>query len=245
MPAAPPPSIPPAAFRFLGDLSKNNNREWFANNKARYERDLRQPCLAFIAALATPLHKISEHYVADPKPMGGSLFRIHRDTRFSADKSPYKLHSGMSFYHAATKAAPRGNAAGNAMLGRLDAPVFYLHLEPGQCFIGAGLWHPQSQSMKKVRDYICNNPFSWKRATQDAKFRKVFTLGGDTLSRPPQGYDPKHELIEDLKRKDFVCMAPLNEDQLAAPDALKTVARHFTLAAPLVDWLCGALDLEF
>ncbi len=245
MPAAPTPSIPPAAFRFLKDLSKNNNREWFTENKARYERDLRQPCLAFIAALATPLQKISEHYVADPKPMGGSLFRIHRDTRFSADKSPYKLHSGMSFYHAATKATPRGNASGNAALGRLDAPVFYLHLQPGQCFIGAGLWHPQPQSVKLVRDYICNNPLSWKRATQEAKFSKVFALDGATLSRPPQGYDPRHEFIDDLKRKDFVCMASLDEAQLTAPDAMKTVIRHFTLAAPFVDWLCGALDLEF
>ena len=244
MPAA-RPHIPAAAFRFLRDLRKNNNRQWFIDNKARYERDLRQPCLELIAALAAPLHKISEHYVADPKPMGGSLFRIHRDTRFSADKSPYKTHTGMSFYHAATKAVARDSAAGNANFGRLDAPVFYLHLEPGNCFIGGGLWHPQPQSVKRVRNYICNNPASWKRATQEATFRKVFTLDGETLSRPPQGYDPKHELIEDLKRKDFVCMAPIGEDQLAADDAVKTVMRHFTLAAPLVDWLCGALDLEF
>lgn len=245
MPSTAAPSIPPAAFRFLKDLRKNNNREWFADNKARYERDLRQPCLELIAALAAPLQKISEHYIADPKPMGGSLFRIHRDTRFSADKSPYKLHTGMSFYHAATKAAARGNATGNVSFGRLDAPVFYLHLEPGQCFIGAGLWHPQPESVKRVRNYMCNNPFSWKGATRNAKFRKVYTLDGETLSRPPQGYDPQHELIDDLKRKDFVCMAPITEEQLASPDAVKIVMRHFTLAAPLVDWLCGALELEF
>ena len=234
----------PATFKFLKDLKRNNNRDWFQKNKPRYESELKGPCLAFISNLAEPLRKISAEYVANPKPVGGSLFRIYRDTRFSGDKSPYKTHAGMSFYHQITRATPRADA-GNAMMGRLDAPVFYLHLEPGQCFIGGGLWHPRPETIKRVRNYMLNNPASWKKATRDARFTSIFSLEGGGLSRPPQGYDPAHELIEDLKRKDFVCTAALNEKQLCAPDAMKTVLKHFQRAAPMIDWLCGALELEF
>lgn len=127
----------PASFKFLKDLKRNNNREWFEKNKPRYEAQLKQPCLHFITDLAAPLQKISREYVASPKPVGGSLFRIYRDARFSADKSPYKTHAGMSFFHGVAKATARAGAS-NGMMGRLDAPVFYLHLEPGGCFIGGG-----------------------------------------------------------------------------------------------------------
>lgn len=244
MPMTATPYFTPASFKFLRDLQRNNSREWFEKNKPRYEADVRQPCLRFIADLAAPLQKISPHYVANPKPVGGSLFRVHRDTRFSKDKSPYKTHAGMSFYHEATRATPRGSD-GNAGFGRLDAPVFYLHLEPGQCFIGGGLWHPQPETVKRVRNYMLNNPASWKKATRAAIFRKTYALEGETLARPPQGYDPAHELIADLKRKDFVCTAQLEEAALCDAAAMKTVLKHFSLAAPLLDWLCGALDLDF
>lgn len=106
-------------------------------------------------------------------------------------------------------------------------------------------WHPQAETLKRVRNYMIANPASWKKASRSPAFRKNFTLGGDTLSRPPQGYDPAHELIEDLKRKDFACSAQLSEAQICAPDFLKNAVRHFTTAAPLMDWLCGALDLDF
>lgn len=235
----------PATFKFLSDLKRNNNRDWFIANKARYEADLRQPCLQFIGELTEPLKKISPHYVANPKPVGGSLFRIHRDARFSKDKSPYKTHAGMRFYHEDTQGSARSEVAGNGAMGRLDAPVFYLHVEPGQSFIGGGLWHPQPDSVKRVRNYMLSNPASWKKATRDPKFRKVYELEGEALSRPPQGYDPAHELIEDLKRKDFVCTATLTQDDLCAPAAVKTVLQHFALASPMLDWLCGALDLDF
>lgn len=234
----------PATFKFLRDLKRHNDRDWFQANKARYEAELRQPCLRLIADLAQPLTKISECYVANPKPVGGSLFRIHRDTRFSGDKTPYKTHAGMSFYHRATREQARGGA-GTASFGRLDAPVFYLHIEPGECFVGGGLWHPMPESVKRVRDYMVNNPMSWKNITRDPRFRKTFVMTGEALSRPPAGFAKDHELIEDLKRKDFVCSAALPDEALCEPGALKTLLRHFTLAAPLLDWLCGALDLEF
>ena len=235
-----PAHFTPATFKFLRDLKRNNNREWFLKHKPRYEAEVRQPCLHFIAELDAPLKKISAEYVASPKPVGGSLFRIHRDTRFSKDKTPYKTHAGMSFYHQATRATARSET-----MGRLDAPVFYLGVEPGASFIGAGLWHPQPDTVKRVRNYMLNNPASWKKATRSAAFRKAFSMDGESLSRPPQGYDPQHELIEDLKRKDFVCGASLTDAQLCESDAMKLVVKHYAQAAPMVDWLCGALDLDF
>ena len=81
-------------FRFLRELKKNNNREWFQANKQRYEKEVRDPALQFIADFAPHLKKINSHFLADPRPNGGSLFRIYRDIRFSADKSPYKTHLG-------------------------------------------------------------------------------------------------------------------------------------------------------
>lgn len=231
-------------FKFLRALARNNSREWFLANKPRYEEHVRGSCLRLIADLAEPLHKISPQITAIPRPVGGSLFRIHRDTRFSGDKRPYKTHAGMYFAHAAAKSAARGDA-GNAAMGRLDAPGFYLHIEPGACFLGGGIWHPQPPTVKLIRDYMLNNPVSWKKATREPKFTKVFALGGDALARPPRGYDPAHELIEDLKRKDFIASAQIDDADLLHPDLVKQLTARYTVMAPMLDWLCGALDLEF
>ena len=234
----------PATFRFLRALRRNNRRDWFHAHKEEYEAVVRQPCLRLITDLAGPLRTISTQLVASPRAVGGSLFRIHRDTRFSADKSPYKTHVGMSFYHAATKATARGSL-GTAALGRLDAPVLYLHLEPGASFTGGGIWHPQPETLKRLRDFLIDNPRSWQRATRARAFTRVFELTGDTLTRPPRGYNPAHELIVDLKRKDFVASAPLADAEILRPDIVRLLMRHFRLMRPMLDWLCASVELEF
>ncbi len=234
----------PELFKFLKALKRNNSREWFHANKDRYEEQVRGPALRLIADMEGPLRSLSEQIVANPKPVGGSLFRIHRDTRFASDKTPYKTHVGITFYHAATKAMQRGDA-GNAAMGRLDAPVLYLHLEPGECFTGGGIWHPQPDSLKRIRNYLLNNPASWKQATRSAAFRKHWELGGDSLSRPPKGYDPTHELIEDLKRKDFIASTPLSDEDILSPGLPQLLMKRYKDVVPLCDWLCGALDLDF
>ena len=238
------PYFTPATFRFLRSLARNNNREWFAAHKAQYEEHVRDPALRFIADLAQPLRAVSPQLVASAKPVGGSLFRIYRDTRFSSDKTPYKTHVGMSFYHAATKAVARG-AGGTASLGRLDAPVLYLHLEPRSCFLGGGIWHPQPETLKRLRDFMIDNPMSWKKATRAKSFTRLFTLGGDSLARPPRGYSPTHELIEDLKRKDIVASSELGERDLMQGGLVGFVVRRYRPMRPLLDWLSMALELEF
>src|ERR1051326_5580335 len=143
----------PDLFRFLNDLKKNNNRDWFQANKPRYETAVREPFLHFIADLSTRLDKINGNFKADPRPNGGSLFRIYRDVRFSLDKSPYKTHASAYF--------PHSEAGKN-----VQAPGFYLHLESGGSFAGGGLWHPDAAALKKVRDAIVAQPKAWQQVVK-------------------------------------------------------------------------------
>ena len=225
------PYFTPESLQFLRDLAENNSREWFIPRKAQYEALVRDPFLALIKAMQPALAKISPHLRADPKPIGGSLFRLYRDARFSNDKSPYKPWAGARFFHERAKQTP--------------APSFYLHIAPGDCFIGGGIWHPELPTQRKIREFILANPSSWMEATQGLTFKSHFTLGGDTLTRPPRGFDATHPLINDIKRKDFVAARPLTDAQVCDGGLLGEVTTSFTRCAPLIDYLCAALDLEF
>src|SRR5512138_821173 len=143
------PWFTPALFRFLEELRLHNDRDWFERNKERYVRDVRDPMLRFIADVAPVLKRIAPPLVADPRPVGGSMFRIHRDTRFSRDKTPYKTHLAAQIRH---------RAAG----GDVHAPGFYLHLEPGGSFFSAGIWGPEPPLAKAIRDRIQAKPREWK-----------------------------------------------------------------------------------
>jgi uncharacterized protein (TIGR02453 family) len=244
MPARSQAYFAPGAFTFLRALARNNTRDWFQAHKQQYEEQLRGPCLRLIADLAAPLARVSPVLVADPRPIGGSLFRIHRDTRFARDKSPYKTYAGMSFFHRATRPTARGGT-GSADMGRLDAPVLYLHLEPGASFVGGGVWHPQPPTLKRVRDFMLDNPRSWKAATRQKAFSAHFELAGETLARPPRGYPAEHELIDDLKRKDVVATATLTDAQVLRTDFARLVMERFRRMRPMIEWLCTSLDLEF
>jgi uncharacterized protein (TIGR02453 family) len=220
-----------ATFRFLRALARNNNRTWFKAHQAEYERDVREPYLRLIGDLQAPLAKISAHYRADPRRVGGSLFRIQRDVRFAGDKAPYKTWAGARFFHERRREWP--------------SPSFYLHIAPGDCFVGAGIWHPESPTLKKLREFIADNPAAWKRAVHSKAFRARYEFWGERLSRAPQGYAVDHELIEDLKRKNYAAGCGF-DDKLACSVELKPfVIENFKRLAPLMDYLCAALELEF
>jgi len=182
------PYISSRLFAFLTDLAKNNNRKWFEENKDRYEKDVRQPLLGFIEDFSEHLVKLSRHFVAEPSKVGGSLFRIHRDVRFSKDKSPYKTNAGVHFRHELAKDA--------------HAPGYYLHLDPKESFMGAGIWRPDAATAKRIRFAIVERPDAWKKATGGA-FGNTFSFDGESLKRPPAGAASDHPLIQDLKRKDL------------------------------------------
>lgn len=221
----------PELFDFFRDLAENNDRDWFKRNKERFETTVRDPFLDFIVDFSGPLEKISPHFQADPRPQGGSLFRIYRDTRFSKDKSPYKTHAGAQFRHAAGK--------------KVHAPGFYLHLEPGSVFAGAGMWRPERKALEGVRDAISENPDQWKKIVTAKPFMRDLTVGGQSLKRPPRGYDPDHPLVEELKRKDFIVSRSFTEKQACAPGFMQEVAKSFRTMGPYVRFLTEAVGLPF
>jgi uncharacterized protein (TIGR02453 family) len=221
----------PKSFALMREFARNNNREWFTANKARFEETLRDPFLRLIGDLATPLAKISPHFRADPRTQGGSMFRIYRDTRFSSDKTPYKTWLGARLYHERSKQVP--------------APTFYMHIQPGRHFVGGGLWHPEPPTLKRVRDFLADNPAAWKKAVHNKRFAERFEVGGESLSRPPRGYDPNHELIEDIKRKDFAAWTEFGDREACSSELRDILIAGFKGVAPMIDYLCAALDLEF
>jgi uncharacterized protein (TIGR02453 family) len=224
-------SFSPALFTYLRDLKKNNDRDWFKANKARYDEAVLEPALAFIEDFEPHLHAISPHFVADPRTVGGSLFRIYRDTRFAKDKSPYKTHTGIHFRHELAKSA--------------HAPGFYLHLEPGQVFLGAGIWRPDTEPLAQIRTAIAEDPDRWTKTTRAKPFAELYELGGDSLKRAPTGFDPEHPLIDELKRKDFIAVRTLDDKAPCSRGFLENTADTFAAAGPLVHFLCDATGVPF
>lgn len=222
-----PRCFEPELFDFLDELKENNRREWFQANRRRYESKVKEPMLRFIAEFGERLDAISAYFVADPRPVGGSMFRIHRDVRFSRDKSPFKTNVAAHFSH---RAAGKG----------VHAPGFYLHLERGACVGGGGLYHPDAPTLQKVRERIVSRPEEW-RAVLD----RGIEIGGDTLRRPPRGYDASHPFIEDLKRRDFYTLVSFSERDVCAPDFLDRYVEACRGAAPLVAFLTRALGLPW
>jgi uncharacterized protein (TIGR02453 family) len=221
-----PSHFTPALFDFLSQLRRHNRRNWFLKNKGRYESDVRDPALAFIADIAPRLRAISPYLVADPRPHGGSLFRIYRDTRFSADKKPYKTHTGMHFPHA---------KAGDDV----HVPGYYFHLEPGESFLAAGIWRPDAPTTYRIRRAIVASPQRWKKA------HRGFELEGDRLQRPPHGFPASHPMIEDLKWKDFLVSTALTDREICSAGFLARFARECRRMAPLVGFLSEAVGLKF
>jgi uncharacterized protein (TIGR02453 family) len=225
------PYFGPELFDFLKDLKKNNKREWFNANKARYERDVRDPMLRFIGDFSKPLLKISPRIQAIPKKTGGSLFRIYRDTRFAKDKTPYKTHVAAQFRHEAGKDA--------------HAPGFYLSLEKGKVAMGAGVWHPSGDALVQIRNAIAADAKGWKKVTASKKFKDHFALGGEALKRPPRGFDKDHPAIEEIKRKDFFGFVELDEETALRPDLLKVFTAHCKVASPMMSFLADAMHLPY
>ena len=165
------------------------------------------------------------------RPSGGSVFRIYRDLRFSKDKSPYKTNAAVHFRHEAGR--------------QVHGPGFYLHIEPGNAFSGAGMWIPNSETLGKIRGAIVANPGTWERIVGDETFRSMFTLEGDSLKRAPKGFDPEHPLIEHLKRKSFVAVTTFDEDEVCSPDFIDLYADSCRAAAPFSEFLTTAVGLDW
>ncbi|WP_018294936.1 DUF2461 domain-containing protein [Mariprofundus ferrooxydans] len=214
---------------YLEALAANNNRDWFNENKQRYEQYVREPALSFIEAVGERLPEFSPYFRADARKMGGSLMRVYRDSRFSKDKTPYKTNIGIQFRHEAGK--------------DVHAPGYYLHISPSECFIGAGIWHPPADALLKIRQFIADEPDLWLAARDDEAFSRWFYLDGDSLKTAPRGFDKTHPLIEDIRRKDFIGISDIAPVLIEQADLADIACDYFTSAAPLMRFLCRALRL--
>ena len=225
------PHFTPATLKFLDELSRNNDREWFQANKSRYENHVRRPALEFIEDIAPKLQLIAPRFLALPKKSGGSLMRVYRDTRFGKDKTPYKTNIGIQFRHEAGK--------------DVHAPGYYLHIEPGSYFLGVGIWRPDSMALGKIRDTILEKDEQWLNARDDKSFARTFALDGDSLTNPPRGYPKDHPLMGDLRRKDFIAIKELSKKTVLSPGFLDETVNLFSCAEPFMRFLCAALTIRF
>lgn len=211
---------------FLSELREHNNRDWFEANRSRYL----EAKTIFEEIVQEFIHEISSF----DSRLGGveakkCTFRIFRDVRFSKDKSPYKINFGASM-------ADGGRKSVN--------PSYYIHLQPGgDCFLGGGLYHPEPDNLKKVRQEIDYNAKDFLGIVEDKAFRKQFgEMWGERLKRPPKGYEADNPVIEYLKMKDFVVLHRLTDDEVIKPGFLKKGAGVYKKLKPLNDFLVAAMD---
>jgi uncharacterized protein (TIGR02453 family) len=217
----------PGLFTFLRDLKRHNDREWFAANRERFVANVEGPMLAFIGDFGARLRAISPAYVADRRRMGGSMFRIYRDTRFSADKSPFKTNVAARFPHEARK--------------KVDGvPSFYVSLAPGECEGGGGVYHTAMPVLTRIRRHIVDQPKRWKAVLDSG-----LEVRGEQLKRSPAGFDASHPFVDDLKRKDFYSLIEFSEQEVVSPDFLDRFTDCCERVAPLIEFQTRALGLRW
>ena len=211
------------AIQFLADLAANNERAWFQPRKADYERLLKEPleelCLALgerFAALGVPLD-------ADPKK---SPFRIYRDTRFSKDKSPYKAHISASFPWTGAEKRQHGDGA-------------YFHFQPGEMFMGGGMWHAEKERLDAFRTAVMKHPDKVRAAFEEPGFVKVFgeVKTEAALKRVPPGYPADHPMADMFRWKDVIFGQRLSDAQVLSPKLPDTLAGSYAAAVPVLRFL--------
>lgn len=220
----------PRTIKFLLELEANNNREWFKANKSRYDEDVLDVALLFIQSMQDPLTEIAPHFTAIATRMGGSLMRVYRDTRFSKNKLPYKTNIGIQFRHERAK--------------DVHSPGYYVHVETSGVFVGVGMWRPDSEPLRQIRERIVAHPNEWKRAVGSATFKRHFDLGGESLKRPPRGFDGDHPLIEDIKRKSFIAVRNFAVDECLKTTFQKKVETAFKQTTPYMEFLCKSVGVK-
>ena len=223
----------PAAFHFLRDLARHNEKPWFEAHRDAYEREVREPMRQLVEALDVRLGRLAPEIVGDPKR---SMFRIHRDVRFSRNKSPYKTNAGAWLYHrdAGRKVGTVGEGGGAG---------FYFHIDATTCFMAGGIWMPARPALQRIREAIAAKPATLPRLTRAAGFRRRFDgLNEEAkLRRVPREFPPDHPAAEWLKLQSFTASAPIEQSVVTSPRLVDHLCRDFEPLVPLVRWLNQAL----
>lgn len=221
-------SFTPATLTFLRALKRHNDREWFRSRKADYDLHVRAPMVAVIERLAGDFARMAPEMIADPRV---NLYRIYRDTRFSADKSPLKTHVAA---HFPTRGFARGEGAG-----------LYVEVAPDGVWMGGGIYMPSSLALLKLREHIAANQRRFERIITARPFRTaVGTIQGERLTRTPRGFRADHPAAEHLKLKQFLAGRELPAAFATSPAFYRTLVSTFTAIVPLVRFLNDALDRE-
>lgn len=216
--------FPPQGLKFLRSLKKNNNRAWFAEHKGDYEEFVKFPMQSLIAALKQPIERFAPDINVDP---GRALFRIYRDTRFSKNKQPYKTHVAAVLH-------PKGHWSGSA--------GYYVHIEPGNIYVGGGIYMPDGDQLKKIRSAIAERSAEISSIIDHKSFRKKFgTLQGDKLHRAPLGYPSDHPMLKLLKYKSFYTGVEWAEKVCYSSKFIDRIVVVYEDLSPLVRFLNEAL----
>jgi uncharacterized protein (TIGR02453 family) len=207
--------------QFFRGLKRNNRRDWFQPRKHLYEQHVKAPMLELVTVLNSDLMKFAPQFVTDPKQ---ALFRIYRDIRFSADKTPYKTHVAASF---SRRGADHTGAGG-----------FYFSVAHDQIEVAGGIYHPSPETMYLVRTHIAANYPELRRILANKKTRKlVGDLQGDELTRAPKGFDPLHPALDLIKKKDWILDVTLDASLATTPKLYREVLDRFRALAPLIEYL--------
>jgi uncharacterized protein (TIGR02453 family) len=213
--------FPTEGLRFLRSLKRNNNREWFLKHKSIYDTYVKGPIDAFIEEIAHEFQKFAPEMVASPKASG---YRIYRDTRFSADKTPYKTQVAAVF--------PRSG------LGKHEGAGYYLHISTTELLIGGGLYMPLPEDLRAIRSYIAERAGDFKRIVEGKQFLRLFgTLGGERLVRVPRGFPEDHPAAEYLKYKQFLAARTFAAEVATTPRFYRLVVDTFKGMLPIIRFL--------
>ncbi|HKT59481.1 MAG TPA: DUF2461 domain-containing protein, partial [Gemmatimonadales bacterium] len=223
----------PGALKFLRGLTRHNDREWFERHRAVYEMEVRGPLRALVEEMDVRLARVAPELTGDPRR---SIFRIHRDVRFSKDKSPYKTNAACQFYHhdAGRGAGQDADGAGAGL---------YFQIADGECFVAGGIWMPARPALEKIREAVAEEPEALDRIVRAPTFRRRFGALSEEamLSRLPRGYAEGHPAGRWLRYKSFTASRMLTEREVTSSRLAAMIERDFAALVPLVRWLNGAI----
>jgi uncharacterized protein (TIGR02453 family) len=228
--------FPPRAMTFLRGLAKNNRKEWFEEHRADYETAVKGPMASLIEEIDVRLADIAPEIVGGKK----SMFRIHRDVRFSKDKSPYKTNAACWFYHRDTSSRASGGDAAHGGAG------FYFHIAPTGSYCGGGNWMPPRPALQRIRQSLVDDVEGFEEIVLARGFTRRFgALDPEgTLTRMPRGYDESHPAAKWLRLQSFIAGTAITTEQVHDGRLPDILAKHFEAMAPLVRWLNEALGLK-
>ena len=224
--------LPAASLAFLGDLAAHNDKAWFERSRGRCDEELIEPCRALVRSVVDALGEAFPHITGSDKKSGGSLTRLHRDTRFGKDKRPFNSHVGMHFWHAGGK--------------KMDVPGFFLRVDPDEVLVATGMHGPDKPELERIRQAIDADRDGWKAASGNRAFVKAWGgLEGESLKRVPAPWPADHPAADDLRRKDFTAFARWEPRTATRSGFAARLVEQWQASEPLMAFLCRAVDLPW